>query len=61
MRKIILHSPQVDRQGQWHDAGEELTVGTGKDHDLDPATADRLIGCGRAVVPTVAATEPKKA
>lgn len=62
MRKIILHSPQVDRQGHWHDAGSELTVGAGKDHDLDVATADRLVACGRAVVPAVASlAEPKKA
>ncbi len=60
MRKIILHSPQVDRQGHWHDAGSELTVGAGKEHDLDVATADRLVACGRAVVPASAPAPDSK-
>lgn len=63
MRKILLHAPQVDRQGHWHDAGSELTVGAGRGHDLDNDTAERLVACGRAVVPAIVppAAEPKKA
>lgn len=59
MRKIILHSPTVDRHGKWHDAGSELTVGADDNADTDLTTtrADELIDSLRAVTATTAAAE----
>jgi hypothetical protein len=62
MRKITLYSPAVDRNSNYHDAGEVLTVGaeSNKQADLLTETADDLIASGRAVTMTDAASADPK-
>lgn len=54
MRKIVLHSPAVDRRGGYRDAGETLTVGAidNDKADVTTAYADELLDSGRAVTIT---------
>jgi hypothetical protein len=61
VRKIVLHSPRVDRKGDWHDAGETLIVGAEDNEDahLSPDQSQELLDSGRAVTLGEAAEEAK--
>lgn len=49
MKKIELYTAVADRAGKRREAGEVLSVGTGKGDDIAPDVAAQLVANGSAV------------